>query len=145
MTKLLALTLLLCSLTTHATTSVVFPTYTKHVTYTETPDYIENFDNLSIGIESTGETDKGLVYVHVNSENKSSLYAYIFTYNKSEGVQLGGGTFLAMGGYETTIKFAPAFAIRYKWLRLTTSYPLGKLVDAKADLLNIQIIIPLGD
>jgi len=135
----------------HAEVNLVLPFYTKHIQYNQNKTYTEDFDNHAIGLEyQKGTIHIGSTYVHHNSHSKASLYNHLLgMYTLPNGVQVGGGGFVAFGGYDIPMIAAPVWAAQYGWLRMTTSYPMMKVTrrfsddNAGFDLLNIQLIIPL--
>lgn len=131
---------------------LVVPFYTKHIQYNQNEAYTEDFDNRALGLQYTTEhLAVGSTYVHQNSYSQKSLYSHVIGFhNFKNGIQLGGGAIVAVGGYEKRVIAMPVWAAQYKWLRLTTSYPGMRTITAftdsqGADLLNVQLVIPLGD
>lgn len=126
-----------------ADTKLVLPVYTKHIQYTQN-NYTEGFDNSSIGIEHTiDKYNIASIYVHKNSHNRHSLYNYALRELHTGTITTSLGGFLAIGGYDTGVIAAPIIAFRYKWIQIVTTYPIARLTDIPADLLNAQLIIPL--
>ena len=128
----------------HAAPDLLVPLYTKHIQYGTSKDYVEGFDNTSIGLNwSFDHADVGSAWVSKNSYGKSSVYGYALGYLNSSGIKVGAGAYIAVGGYNIPLLISPVLALRYKYVRVTTTYPLGKLSDAGFDLLNVQLLIPL--
>jgi len=134
-----------------ADVNVVVPFYTKHIQYNQDKTYTEDFDNHSLGLEyENGGFRAGSTYVHHNSHSRHSLYNHMLgMYTLPNGVQVGGGAFVAFGGYDLPMIAAPLWAAQYGWLRMTTTYPVMKATSrfssnkSSFDLLNVQLIIPL--
>jgi len=128
----------------NAAPDLLLPAYTKHIQYDNEIDYTEGFDNTSIGLNwSFPHADLGSAYVFKNSHDKPSIYNYAIGYVNPTGVKMGGGILAAVGGYDVPIILGPVFAVKYGWVRLVTTYPIGKLNGADFDLLNVQLMIPL--
>ena len=129
----------------NADVNLVVPFYTKHIQYDNYKTYTEDLDNHALGLEySNGYVDVGSTYVHKNSHNKQSLYNHLLGfYTAPNGIRIGGGLFIAIGGYDLPMLAAPIWSASYKWVRMTTSYPAVKLANGDFDLLNVQLIIPL--
>jgi len=156
MRYLIALLLLVSSSVQSAGVELVIPAWTHHIVYKEdVKPYTEGFDNRGIGINLNLEDrmDVGFVVMTKDSVEEQAIYAYGIGYTDTP-IQFGGGlTFIVkskqdpqQAEYEKTQSaiVIPIFAIRYGWVRLTTTFPLGELVDAKIDLINVQLMIPLG-
>ena len=140
----IAVYLVLFSPNSEAGPDLMLPAYTKHIQHNEYKSYNEGFGNTSIGLDWS-ETDKdyGLSYVHKNSHNKHSLYFHGIYYVNNSNLKFGGGAIAALGGYENGGIASPALAIRYGWARVVTTYPFAKLANYDADIVNIQLMIPL--
>ena len=148
MRKLLAILALLMSSSVWASDmELLLPVYVKHVQYTDKQDYNENFGNTSLGVNwSFAEFDVGTAYVHKNSHSKPSLYTYGFAYPAQEDNDFKGGIGIvtAIGGYKVPFIAAPAYSLRYKWVRVNSSYPVGKYFGHPFDLVSVQLLIPFN-
>lgn len=130
-----------------ANTSLVLPAYLHHIQHADKYEYNEGwFANEAIGFEYEG-TDlvSSLVYVNSNSHEKKSLYGYSMFYTKlNADLRLGAGLVAAIGGYPNPI-IAPMIALKYKWVQVSTTTPAAAIAKQPADLLNIQLVIPVGN
>lgn len=143
---LLFICLFACGSQVQAAPELLVPLYTKHVQYEDNDkDYIEGFGNTAIGANwSFKHADVGAAWVFKNSHSENSLYGFALGYLNDNPVKFGGGLFVAVGGYDLPMIMSPILAVRYKYIRVTTTYPLGKLSDGDFDLVNVQLIIPFN-
>lgn len=132
-----------CGSQVQAAPELLIPLYTKHLQYAAPKDYNEGFNNTSIGVNwAFDHADVGTSWVFKNSHSRNSLYGYAIGYLNKTGVKFGGGIVAAAGGYDTPMIMSPILAVRYKWARVTTTYPLGKLGGGNFDVINVQLMIP---
>lgn len=153
MNKLIVLTLFSISGVTSASPSIdiIIPVYTKHIVYSDNltnasdePPNEYKETNVGIGINFELErTSFGGMYLKENSLEEESFYAY-GSYNHKFGdtSYIGAGVVVATG-YEHTFEFVPAVTARYKWVRVATTYPLGKLTGFSPDIITLQLVIPV--
>ena len=127
--------------------SLVLPTYLHHIQYQEKQELNEGFfANNALGLEWENDgTATSVVFVQSNSYERVSLYAYHLWYKKPhKDWRLGLGLVGAMGGYDVPFILSPMVAVKYKWVQVSTTAPAAKVINSPADLVNVQLIIPLG-
>ena len=135
--------------------NLIIPLATKH---TNIPDYYPKLQehNRGLGIETvTNKLIYNLVYLKNNSYNKASFYTTISHKIQLTKNLLGSiGAMAATGAVtinkdtnkitDKTLLLLPIFSIRYKYLRIVTTYPFGKLStltgEDHTDFFNLQYI-----
>ena len=121
--------------------SLVVPIATTHIKYS---DFDYNNDNRGIGVEYVHDNKHiiGALYLNRDSFNNENLYFY---YGRK--LQLEKELSFSFSGFFATSydasTFAPLISFSYHYLRIVTTYPFGKLVDNGADIINVQLVIPL--
>lgn len=145
---------LICGLASEAQsqTSLIVPLATKHV---NVPYYYPELQeqNRGIGIEyQSGKYLYSLMYLKNNSFNKPSFYATISrTLQLDKNWTLAAGITVATGYHivfedssknvDRPVVAGPTLSIKYKSIRLVTSYPFGSLSHVDhADFFNLQYV-----
>lgn len=131
--------------TSAADYDIVLPVITKHYAAGEDIDHL-NEDNRGIGINiSTESFSSGISYISENSFNKEAYYLYSeYTRRLTANVKIGVGGFAATGYSENGLRASPMISVRWKMIRAVTTYPAGAISEKHADILNVQILIPLN-
>ncbi len=128
----------------HSEVNVVVPFETIHIKY-DNKDQVYNENNSGIGGEYV-YSDKhvfGALYLNIDSYNNKNFYAYYaFKYKYQKNIILYASVMYPTN-YDN-LDIAPMIAVSYGYVRVTTTYPFGKLAGAVADIVNIQLIIPSG-
>ena len=126
---------------------VPFRTFYTH----EVNPLYTNSDTLGLGLGY--KTDSNYIFgigkLKRNAEFKRSTYGYAgyeTTGTINYGVSLGYGTNYPHFTEEADLLY-PEFSIRYKYLKVTTSYPFSEIYykdsDITLDFINLQLVIPV--
>lgn len=151
---LLSLLMLVSTSVQSSELSLVLPVWNYHVQHQNLRDYTEGFNNRGVGLNmSIDNLDVGFIYIGKDSFNVQSAYAYMTAYTNTP-VQFGAGLAFAVRFKEDPQQreynqdgdsaIMPVLTVKYKYLRVTTSYPSGKLAGADADLVTVQLLLPVG-
>lgn len=141
---------------------IVIPIYTKHTNYFSTEDwyrleYSEEWEDYRINDKVYGLAIEyklnnvvyGIGRLVKNSESLPSNFLY--TGLESTGKLQYGVALVYATGYTHITKDGvivyPTFSIKHKWIRLSTSYPFGKIIYKdevfQTDFINLQLVIPI--
>lgn len=142
---------------------VVLPVYTKHTNYFHAEDwngieYSEKWEDFRIsdkvyGIAIEYKSDNMIYGIGRLTKNSESLPSnFLYTGLETTGkIQYGVALVYATGYAHITedgVIIYPTFSIKYKWLRVTTSYPFGKVFYKdeafQTDFINLQLVIPIN-
>lgn len=132
--------LLLISFNATAEVSVILPVATTHIVHSGADDY--NNDNYGIGLAySAGKNEVGAVYINKDSNNNENIYFYAARNYKITSTLTASVSLMLPTGYEA-LAIVPVWSLQYKMIRVSTTYPLAKIIDQPADVLNVQIVMP---
>jgi len=102
--------------------------------YHQVYDQSRYVNNNTYGIGYEGRYFGGLVYK--NSIDNVSVMGYAkYDYSRYLSNSIG-----IASGYEET-KIIPLTSLKYKNIRVSSSYPFGKLTDSATDVFNVQYIV----
>ena len=131
---------LLLTTTINATDKIVLMTVSKH---SQDNEYYNN-QNYGLGYEFTSEHNIGYhLGAYHNSYYKPTVYIGLH-YHKEILKDLTIGTEVNLAtGYKVDTGYrvlpTPTISIRYKWVRLVTSYPFASMVNSD-DVINLQFV-----
>jgi len=152
--NLMLMVLLLWCFDACSEVSLVIPIATKHIKTNECENnslfpackdgFKYNEQNYGLGAEYAFNEKyvAGAMYLDKDSFNNHNYYFYFsrnFNFNRDFNAAI---SFYVPTNYDN-VPFAALFSVTYKMLRVMTTYPLGKIVDAPADVINVQLVIPL--
>ena len=131
----------------HAGLSLVVPFYTTHIEYEDAPCGVEecNESNPGIGFEYKHHSHiMGVTHITRDSFNNPNTYFYYanrFLANKNTSLTVG--VFYSTGYKPPAPSVVPIITLSWRNLRVVTSYPVGHIIGTKADIVNLQFVLPI--
>lgn len=148
MTKnILILILLFWCIDSWAEVNVIVPIATAHITHDGNCDGECNDDynneNYGLGLSYiTGKNEFGAVYINKDSHENENIYFYYGRNYKISRDLTASVSLMLPTGYEA-LAVVPVWSLKYKMIRVSTTYPVGKVIEQPADVVNVQLVIPL--
>ena len=140
--NLILMILLLLCFDASAEFSLIVPAATKHIQHNNEP-YDYNDDNYGLGLlYIIGKNEVGAVYINEDSNNNENIYFYYARNYIISNDMIASISLMLPTGYEA-VTVAPVLSFQYKFVRVSTTYPVGKIIDAPADVVNVQLVIPI--
>ncbi len=132
--------------------SLIIPVATHHI-INRAPDIGDDGqfsnENYGLGVAYTHKDkyEVGALYLKEDSFSNENYYFYVarrfrFTENIISAVSLYLPTSYSDEYSNSNINVAPMFSLQYRFIRIVTTYPFGKLVDSESDIINVQLVIP---
>lgn len=121
---------------------LIVPIATTHIEYND-KDY--NNNNSGLGIEYTINNRHQFGFLHLQSDSFGNPNNYLYygrKFQQSRYLSFSTAVFVATNySAEDQAPIMPLITVEYRGLRIVTSAPLGKLINAGADLVNVQYVV----
>ena len=125
----------------HAEVSLILPVATAHISHKDRDDY--NNENYGLGLSyEIGNNEIGAIYVNKDSNENENIYFYYGRNYKLTRDLTASISLMLPTGYES-LAVAPVWSLKYKMVKVSTTYPVGKIINQPSDVVNIQLVIPL--